>query len=157
VVNTQGNSHPSCSLTLMLGVRVSMRPERQYVPPYYGEPSIGDGWLKGDISKAIKNGRLVDLVVIPGTISMDPLDSKWTQKILSRLATHPHPHVRGNAIGGFGHLARTTRKLTKKLVFPLIMEAFLDEHEYVRGKADDAASDIRVYMKWKIRSPQTRS
>src|SRR5690606_1288821 len=56
-----------------------------------------------------------DLLYVPIVISMDPPDCQWAQGICIRLAAHADPTVRGNAILGFGHLARTCRKLDESV------------------------------------------
>ena len=62
------------------------------------------------------------------------------------LASYPHFNVRGNAIFGFGHIARTCRALNAELIVPIITSALTDPNEYVRDHADNAASDLKVYL-----------
>jgi hypothetical protein len=57
----------------------------------------------------------------------------------------------GNAILGFGHLARTCGKLDPLRVLPLVAAALKDENGYVRGHAHDAAEDIEHYLGVQVR------
>jgi len=65
-----------------------------------------------------------------------------------RLATHPDATVRGNAILGFGHLARRFRRLDRQTVEPLVTAALSDQSEFVRGQAEAASDDIGFFLKW---------
>jgi hypothetical protein len=67
-----------------------------------------------------------------------------------RLAAHQHPQVRANAILGFGHLARTCRRLNEAVVRPLVEMGLVDESLTVRGQAEAAAMDLSQYLGWKI-------
>lgn len=62
------------------------------------------------------------------------------------LTSHEHFNVRGNAILGLGHLARTCGHLDLAAVVPVISAALGDRHEYVRGHAADAAADLLHYL-----------
>jgi hypothetical protein len=72
-----------------------------------------------------------------------------------RLSGHPHFNVRGNAILGFGHLARTCGALDEGRVKPLIERALKDTDEYVRGQANAAADDLAHYLGWRIEGHQS--
>jgi hypothetical protein len=120
--------------TLTLGV-ASMGPFR-------------DGWCEGDVEEVLRRGDPMELLYAPIVVSMDPPDCAWAQSVCVRLATHPDPTVRGNAVLGFGNLARTCRNVDEALVRPLVEAALRDPHEYVSGHASDAASDLRHYLGW---------
>ena len=79
---------------------------------------------------------------------MDPPDCRWAQDICVRLAQHADPTVRGNAVLGFGHLARTCRHLDESLVRPLVEAALRDKERYVFGHATDAVADLSDYLGW---------
>jgi hypothetical protein len=59
--------------------------------------------------------------------------------------------VRGNAVLGFGHLARRFRRLDEGVVRPIIENALLDADPYVRGQADAAADDVAHFLGWKVK------
>lgn len=77
-------------------------------------------------------------------------DFEWAQNICIRLATHDDPFVRGNAVLGFGHLARRFRKQDHEAVRPLLKLALLDTSEYVRGQAVSAKDDVEAFLGWVI-------
>lgn len=77
-------------------------------------------------------------------------DAAWAEDVCVRLSRHPHFNVRGNAVLGFGHIARIHGTLTRARVRPILEAALRDEHEYVRAQADSAASDTRVFLGWEI-------
>ena len=77
-------------------------------------------------------------------------DPAWSEGVCVRLSGHKYFNVRGNAILGFGHIARLHAKLTERKVKPLIEAAFKDKSQYVRGQANDAADDVEYFLKWKV-------
>jgi hypothetical protein len=80
-------------------------------------------------------------------------DPTWAEDVCLRLAKHEHSNVRGNAVLGFGHIARTHRRLDERRVKPLLEAALRDESDYVRGQADAAADDVEFFLKWKVNRP----
>jgi hypothetical protein len=81
-------------------------------------------------------------------------DSQWAEDICVRLAGHENAIVRGNAVLGFGHLARIKGNLTESRVRPLIEDALRDENTFVRDHAESAADDVESFLRWQInRSP----
>lgn len=106
-----------------------------------------DGWTEQDVDAVVARGIPEELLYVPIVITMDPPDCAWAESICLTLAEHPHFNVRGNAILGFGHLARTCRRLDLAAVAPVVAAALHDEHEYVRGHAEDAAGDILRYLR----------
>ncbi len=107
-----------------------------------------DGWTEQDVEEVIDKGDPSEILYVPIIVSMDPPDPEWSQEICLRLVNHDHWYVRGNYILGFGHLARTTGKLDKERVMPVVSSALTDPHEYVRGHAHDAVDDISHYLGW---------
>jgi hypothetical protein len=109
-----------------------------------------DGWTEDDMEAAIKRDQPNELLYVPVWVSMDPPDCEWAQEVCVRLSSHPHFNVRGNAILGFGHLARTCGVLDEARVKPLIERALRDPNEFVRSQADGAADDIAHFLGWEI-------
>src|SRR5687767_5433360 len=106
-----------------------------------------DGWTIEDAEAVIARGIPDEMLYVPIVVSMDPPDCEWAQEICISLAAHEHFNVRGNAILGFGHLARTCRKLDLARVLPLVSAALKDKDEYVRGHAIDVVGDFKHYLK----------
>ncbi len=109
-----------------------------------------EGWSIEEMEVAIQNNKAEELLYVPIWITMDPPDCEWAQNICMKLSNHENYNVRGNAILGFGHLARTCGTLKEESIKPIIKAALNDKNEYVRGQAQDAASDIEHYLHWKV-------
>jgi hypothetical protein len=100
---------------------------------------------------AIARDDPAELYVVPISISMYHEDLEWAQETCVKLASHRDATVRGNAVLGFGHLARRFRKLDEGVVRPIIENALLDADPYVRGQAHDAADDMAHFLGWKVK------
>jgi hypothetical protein len=61
--------------------------------------------------------------------------------------------VRGNALAGFGHLARRFGMLDRRRVQRLIEIGLHAHHEYVRAQAESAADDVETFLSWKLARP----
>ena len=105
-----------------------------------------DGWTIEDVEDVIARGVPEDLLYVPIVVSMNPPDCSWSESICVSLAAHADSNVRGNAVLGLGHLARTCRKLDLARALPIIAAALKDENVHVRGQAHDAAGDIKHYL-----------
>jgi hypothetical protein len=105
---------------------------------------------KEEILETLHRGDPEELksVVLSAALGID--DWQWAQAICLQLSTHPEPVVRGNALLGFGHLARVHRRLDRDRVEPALRDARSDQDPYVRGQADSAADDIATYLGWQI-------
>jgi len=77
-------------------------------------------------------------------------DSHWSEEICLRLSGHEHFNVRGNAILGFGHIARIHGRLNENKVKPVIEAGLNDKSDYVRGQANAAADDVEFFLKWGV-------
>ncbi|HEX5219687.1 MAG TPA: hypothetical protein VFZ59_08980 [Verrucomicrobiae bacterium] len=75
-------------------------------------------------------------------------DFYFAQEICIKLSAHNHFNVRGNAVLGFGHIARVHRKLNQAVVQPIIQAALHDQDDYVRGQAEAAADDTTRFLSW---------
>ena len=109
-----------------------------------------DGWTKADVERVIAADDPADLAYAPVVVSMDPPDAVWAADVCRRLSSHPDEWVRGAAILGFGHLARTTGELDEAVVTPIVQAARADPSAVVAGKADDAVSDLRHWLGWRF-------
>ena len=95
-------------------------------------------------------GKIAELMLLPTSVAMFSDDFKWAQSICRDLASHEHHGVRGNAIGGLGHLALRFGILDEATIRPIIEKALQDPHEFVRGHAYDAAEDVKHIQGWEI-------
>ena len=107
-------------------------------------------FTNADVEAAITRNDPDELLHIAVGVSMSAPDLAWAQEICLRLACHPHVNVRGNAVLGFGHLARRFGQLDEERVKPIIDAALHDPSDYVRGHADSAASDVTQFLKWHV-------
>src|SRR3954454_12500998 len=105
-------------------------PRRQYL-------EIGP-WKHELVEQALRAGDVDALRLAVIGVSMHDDDWRYAQDLCVRLSAHPHVEVRGNAVLGFGHIARVHRRLDRALVQPIIQRALHDEVDYVRGHADSA-------------------
>jgi hypothetical protein len=86
-------------------------------------------------------------------VALQSEESEWAGSVCLRLASHRHFNVRGNAILGFGHLARRYRRLDPA-AGEIIEAGLRDVDPYVRGQADAAADDAEQYLGWTITRPR---
>lgn len=113
------------------------------------------------VAEALARNSSEELLHIPIALSLDPPEEDhpgYAEKVCRELALHPDATVRGNAILGFGHLARTAGIIWKpKDVRALVEAGLADPSEYVRGQSEAAADDLRHFLKWKLKRPKRRS
>jgi hypothetical protein len=111
----------------------------------YREPKSAS---RSEIEKALELDDVDFLLSAVIGVSMDCDDWLFAQSLCVRLAAHKHFTVRGNAVLGFGHIARVHRKLDRDLVQPIINIALSDPSDYVRGQAVCAVDDTVFYLHW---------
>ncbi|MDP9353181.1 MAG: hypothetical protein M3P51_16800 [Chloroflexota bacterium] len=104
-----------------------------------------------EVEEAIARDRPEELLYAVISVALYAEDPIWAEDVCVRLAAHTHFNVRGNAILGFGHIARVHHQLTRERVQPIIEAAFADPDPYVRAHAEDAASDVSHFLGWSIR------
>lgn len=83
-------------------------------------------------------------------VSMYASDSQYAEGLCISLAMHRNSKVRGNAVLGFGHLARRFGQLKASRAKGIIESALQDDSEYVRGQAWAAAEDVTHFLGWEI-------
>ncbi len=105
---------------------------------------------KDEIESAISRNDPDELLYAVLSAALHSDDATWAEEICLRLAKHEHFNVRGNAIQGFGHIARIHRQFNKGRVKPLIEAALRDKSAYVRDQADGAADDMEFFLKWRV-------
>jgi|SRR5689334_3727811 len=106
---------------------------------------------RSEVEDAMRRDEPQELLYAVLSAALYSEDQEWAQDICLRLALHPHANVRGNAILGFGHIARLHQSLDRVRVQSVIEQALHDPDTYVRGHAMDAADDIEHFLHWEIR------
>ncbi len=81
-------------------------------------------------------------------IALEAADRELVENACARLARHRDANVRGNAVLGFGHLARRFGRLDGKRVERLVEIALHDRSAYVRENAHSAAEDLATFLGW---------
>lgn len=110
--------------------------------------SLPDNWTEADVEAVIAFNDPVYLVEVAISVSLGSPSRVWAEQICLRLSRHEDTAVRGNAIQGFGHIARIFRSLNRSMIEPVILAALNDPNEWVRGKAGDAADDVEWFLGW---------
>lgn len=107
-----------------------------------------DGWTTDDVETVIARGKPHELLYVPIVASLNAADCPpgWAEGICVRLAAHSDPQVRGNALMGFGQIVRNGGTLDMVVVGPLLAAGRADPDPHVKGQADEACGDIRVFM-----------
>lgn len=106
------------------------------------------------IDEALARNNTDELLQLAIALALEPPEDTYpgeAERACLALARHPHANVRGNAILGFGHLARTAGVIRAEDDVRALVSAALDDREdYVRGQADSAASDLAFFLGWKF-------
>jgi len=108
-------------------------------------------WSRETVERALAADDPELLLQAVIAVSMHEEDHQYAEDLCVRLSKHPHFNVRGNAVLGFGHIARVHGKLDRTRVFPIITAALNDPDEYVRGQAEFAKDDTAHFLKWKYK------
>lgn len=87
----------------------------------------------------------VSRIALSVALADDDLD--WSTAFLLSLVAHDNANVRGNALLGFGHLARRFRAIADSAsVAAAITAGLADADAFVRGQADAAADDFQQFI-----------
>lgn len=98
-----------------------------------------------DAEAAILRNAPEELLRVPIAVSLYADDFEWAQELCFRLASHPHPTVRGSALLGLGHLARRWGRIDSNRTPQWIEAGLRDADPFVRGQAENARDDIETY------------
>jgi hypothetical protein len=109
---------------------------------------LGAGWSESDVEAVLSRGDPQELLYVPIAVGMngDQFAPGWAEAICLRLVSHPHFNVRGNALLGLGHVARTCRWLNFEQVLPLLSAGLQDPNGFVRGHAQGAACELEMWL-----------
>jgi hypothetical protein len=97
------------------------------------------------VEEALRRDRPDEVKRVVIGLALHSMDGAFVEQLCRRLATHGNEEVRGNAILGFGHLARRFRRLSPE-ARGLIQQGLSDTSEYVRGQAHAAADDADFFL-----------
>ena len=97
------------------------------------------------------SGATDELRIAVLSVALHDPDPLWAERYCVSLSQHKDPIVRGNAILGFGHLARIHGHLDLSAIEPIIRAGLADQNAYVRGQADSAAGDIETFLGVSVR------
>ena len=106
---------------------------------------------QAEIEAAILRNNPDELSIAVLSVALYAEDVAWAEDVCVRLAAHENEKVRGNAILGFGHIARIHGQLTETKVKRLIESAFDDGSAFVRGQAESAEDDVRFFLDWRLK------
>jgi hypothetical protein len=99
-----------------------------------------------ELDEIIASDDIESLRLAPISVSMYEGDFELAHDVCAKLTAHPDSTVRGNAVLGFGHLARRFRTLHLATVEPIYRLALKSKDDYVRMQANDMLDDIRYYL-----------
>lgn len=105
-------------------------------------------WTRDAVEQALRDDDPDALLRAVVAVAMHDADWRYAQNLCIRLSSHPHFNVRGNAVLGFGHIARVHRQLDQVVVQPIIKAALRDANDYVRNHGVDAADDTAHFLGW---------
>jgi hypothetical protein len=105
------------------------------------------------IEAALERDDPVELMDLILEIAVDGADREFAENCCVRLARHRNPNVRGNAVLGFGHLARRFGRLDGHRVKRVVENALHERSDYVRAQARSAVEDLATFLSWEFESP----
>lgn len=105
------------------------------------------------IEAAIERDDSIELMDLVEQIALEEEDRRFAENCCARLAKHRNAMVRGNAVLGFGHLARRFGQLDGRRIRRLVDIALHDHSDYVRAQAESAAEDLATFLSWEFDTP----
>ena len=103
---------------------------------------------------ALERDDPIELQQLVVELALEAEDREWAEVCCARLARHRNANVRGNALLGFGHLARRFGRLDRRRVQRLIEIGLHAHNEYVRAQAESAAADAETFLSWSFSRPR---
>lgn len=91
-------------------------------------------------------------MIIAAALYEDDFDTVYDACV--KLSSHPDEVVRGNAILGFGHLARLFGRLGEEAP-SIVKHGLVDVSNYVRGQAYASAGDLQHFLGIELRESST--
>lgn len=112
--------------------------------------------FRAAVEDAIERDDPIELMDVALDIALEAGEREWAQSCCIQLSRHRNAQVRGNAIAGFGHLARRFGALDPQRVWRIVDVALYDPSDYVRGQAESAAEDLATFLAWEFERPGPR-
>jgi hypothetical protein len=111
--------------------------------------------LRKGFEAALERDDPIELqhLILDVALECEDRDREWAECCCAQLAKHRNANVRGNALLGFGHLARRFGQLDRNRVRRLIEIGLHAHNEYVRERAESAADDLETYLSWNFERP----
>lgn len=103
---------------------------------------------------AIKRDDAWELAELVQQIALEAMPWEWAQSCCVQLSHHRSAEVRGNAVAGFGHLARRFGHVEPQGVRRRVEIALRDPSAYVRSQARSAALDLHTFLGWELESDE---
>ena len=101
------------------------------------------------VRRAMKLDDAEELKTLIVGLALYHEDGRVVEELCHRLSGHADEFVRGNAVLGFGHLARRFRTLDERAL-AIVERALKDSSDHVRGQAWAAAGDVCFFLGWKV-------
>jgi hypothetical protein len=117
-------------------------------------PGADQGAFQARVEDAIERDDPIELMDLVLDVALAAESREWAQSCCVQLSRHRNANVRGNAVLGFGHLARRFGRLDSQRIRRLVEIALHDPSDYVREQAEVAADDLRTFLSWDFERPQ---
>lgn len=105
-----------------------------------------------EIEQLFESG--IDQNIINGilSISMHPIDKEKAIKYALKYIGHSNNTLKRVAIIALGHIARVYKEVDKSIILPPLEEIYndLNEDKEIRGIAEDAISDVKMFTRSKL-------
>jgi len=109
--------------------------------------------LQQSFERARERDDPIELQQLVIEVALHADSREWAECTCADLARHRNAQVRGNALLGFGHLARRFGALDRRRVQRLVEIGLFSQHEYVRAQAESAAEDLETFLAWRFERP----
>jgi len=127
--------------------------KRSADPPSETSPSAEAAFRRA-AEDAIERDEVWELADLVQQIAQEATPWEWAQSCCIQLSRHRSAEVRGNAVAGFGHLARRFGRVEPQGVRRRVEIALHDPSAYVRGQARSAALDLHTFLGWELEADE---
>lgn len=121
------------------------------------QPPSAEGFIEWEkresVAEALRRDDVAFLRRAVVFISMYSEDYDYAVDLCLKLSSHSDPQVAGNAILGFGHIARVHRRLDQEKIQPIIDAGLSSPYFEVSGHAWSAADDTSHFLHWRYHRP----
>jgi len=106
---------------------------------------------RDEAAAVLTNGTTDEKIIALLSLALYDNDSKWVETICADYLNDNNPSLRGIAVQCFGHLARIHRVIHDTVIIDKIYQLSNDDNQTVRGQAEGAISDFRIFLKLKCK------